>query len=145
MTGTFPRTTLLGALLAAALVQAAPPKSKPFELRGNAERARDTYKNLCASCHGPKGAGDGPAARGLNPRPLPLNEPGHMATLTDEYLYNIVKDGGANHGKSPLMVSWKTTLTDQQIRDVAAFTRALAGPPPAAAATAPPAPAAKKK
>ena len=33
----------------------------------------------------------------------------------------MVKDGGAANGKSPLMISWATSLNDGQIRDVAAY------------------------
>jgi len=33
------------------------------------ERGRTLYAQTCASCHGPKGDGDGPAGRGLNPPP----------------------------------------------------------------------------
>jgi mono/diheme cytochrome c family protein len=32
-------------------------------------RGKALYDSTCTSCHGPKGAGDGPAGRGLNPAP----------------------------------------------------------------------------
>jgi mono/diheme cytochrome c family protein len=36
------------------------------------EHGQKVYVNNCASCHGPVGAGDGPAAAGLNPKPRNL-------------------------------------------------------------------------
>jgi hypothetical protein len=32
----------------------------------------DLYRRYCASCHGPNGAGDGPASKWLEPRPVDL-------------------------------------------------------------------------
>jgi mono/diheme cytochrome c family protein len=36
----------------------------------------DLYRRYCASCHGPNGAGDGPAAKWLEPRPADLTRSG---------------------------------------------------------------------
>jgi mono/diheme cytochrome c family protein len=38
-----------------------------------AAAGRATYERLCVVCHGVRGAGDGPAAFTMNPRPLDLN------------------------------------------------------------------------
>jgi mono/diheme cytochrome c family protein len=32
-------------------------------------RGKETFTQLCATCHGPAGMGDGPASAGLNPKP----------------------------------------------------------------------------
>jgi mono/diheme cytochrome c family protein len=42
-----------------------PPKKTPELL----EQGRASFQRNCASCHGEKGAGDGFAAAGLNPKP----------------------------------------------------------------------------
>ena len=57
--------TLGALLLGAAPALAAPPDKTP-EL---VERGRASYAKFCVACHGPKGEGDGPAAKALNPRP----------------------------------------------------------------------------
>ncbi|MGO9059920.1 MAG: c-type cytochrome [Candidatus Binataceae bacterium] len=39
---------------------------------GNVEQGQAVYSKLCASCHGPTGAGDGPVASSLSTRPVDL-------------------------------------------------------------------------
>ena len=64
----------------------------------------------CASCHGPKGLGDGPAAAALNPKPRSFadgvfqydtDKDGTPGTDTD--LKNILTKGTIAYGGSPLM------------------------------------------
>ena len=51
-------------LTAALALAAAPPPSKELTEKGKA-----VFAINCQACHGPKGAGDGPAAVALNPKP----------------------------------------------------------------------------
>jgi len=64
----------------------------------------------CAACHGPKGAGDGPTAAALNPKPrsfvdaqfkFDTDKDGKTGTTAD--LTNIVTKGAMAYGGSPLM------------------------------------------
>ena len=96
---------------------------------GDPAKGSVQYATLCASCHGPKGCGDGPLAASLNPKPAKHCDGNYMNPLTDEYLFRVVKQGGAAVGKSPMMAPWGGTLDDAQIRDVVAFVRTLAVPP----------------
>ena len=55
-----------------------PWKSKEFQ-NADIERGAKVYKEYCVQCHGKKGGGDGPGAKGLDPKPaaheeLPLSE-----------------------------------------------------------------------
>ena len=52
-----------------------------------------------------------------------------MNPLTDEFLFKVIKEGGASVGKSPLMAPWGGSLSDAQIVDVVAYVRTLAVPP----------------
>jgi mono/diheme cytochrome c family protein len=52
-----------------------------------------------------------------------------MNPLTNDHLFQVVKQGGASVGKSPLMTPWGGTLSDPQIWDVVAYVRTLAAPP----------------
>jgi high-affinity iron transporter len=63
---TKPFTALCAAFLLAAVARAAEPPKRTPELvaKGQAQFAK-----YCASCHGPKGEGDGPAAKALKPKP----------------------------------------------------------------------------
>jgi mono/diheme cytochrome c family protein len=96
------------------------------ELRGEPANGKALYKKLCASCHGDKGLGNGPAAVALNPKPSSFVEPTTAARLSPEWVYGIVKDGGLAKGKSKLMVAMAGVLTEQQLRDVSAYVLALA-------------------
>lgn len=57
-------------------------------------RGAELYAAHCASCHGVHGAGDGPEADGLDPRPTNLATLSHEV-LRDDYLYFRIADGGA--------------------------------------------------
>jgi mono/diheme cytochrome c family protein len=87
------------------------------------------YQTLCASCHGPRGAGDGPAGQALDPKPAHHDDGKYMNALSNEHLFKVIKEGGASVGKSPLMAPWGGALNDAQIRDVVAYVRSLADPP----------------
>jgi mono/diheme cytochrome c family protein len=52
-----------------------------------------------------------------------------MNALSNEYLFRVIKEGGAAVGKSPLMMPWGGALSDAQIWDVVAHVRTLAQPP----------------
>ena len=94
--------------------------------QGNVEKGEGLFAQNCASCHGPAGRGDGPAAAALNPKPRDLTEKAYMAGLKEQYLMDIIRKGGAAVGKSAMMPPWGAAMKDDEIRDVIAFVRALA-------------------
>jgi mono/diheme cytochrome c family protein len=49
----------------------------------------------------------------------------YMRTLPDDYLFQIIKQGGANLGK-PGMPSWGQELTDEEIMALVVYIRGLA-------------------
>ena len=109
---------------------AAPAAAVPASLgSGDPAKGAPQYAALCASCHGPKGCGDGPLSASLNPKPAKHCDGELMNPLTDAFLYKTIKEGGAAVGKSPLMAPWGGTLSDAQIVDVVAYVRTLANPP----------------
>jgi len=88
--------------------------------------SKDIYQLRCAICHGEKGAGDGPAAEFLDPRPRDFTRglwkyktsPGDLPPR-DVDLHNIIKSGLV--GTS--MPGWSAKLTVQQIRDLVALVK----------------------
>lgn len=79
----------------------------------------EVFATNCASCHGEKGYGDGPAGAALDPAPKNLVEV--ASQVGDDYLYwrvNTGKEGTA-------MVAWKGVLTDEQIWQTVAYIRTL--------------------
>jgi mono/diheme cytochrome c family protein len=88
-----------------------------------------TYQSQCASCHGSNGKGDGWTAWLFRLQMRNLRDAAYMRTLSDDYLFQIIKQGGANLGK-PGMPSWGQDLTDREIRDLVVYIRSLTLPPP---------------
>lgn len=87
----------------------------------DAAKGAEKFNTLCASCHGEKGDGNGPAAAALQPKPTNFTDPANAARLTDDYMFKVVKEGGPAVGKSPLMVSWASSLKDDEIKNVVAY------------------------
>jgi mono/diheme cytochrome c family protein len=93
---------------------------------GDAQRGKGSFETYCVTCHGPRGEADGPMGLTLNPRPARLGDRAYMRDKTDDYLFQVIKFGGASVGRSPLMAPWGGALSDAQIRDVIAYVRSLA-------------------
>jgi len=81
-------------------------------------KGKELYAFRCAACHGDNGAGDGPAAKRLYPKPRDFTtglfkyktSPGKMLPR-DEDLFNTIKFGL----NSTVMPAWKSLMTDAQI------------------------------
>ncbi len=97
--------------------------------KGDPKVGKARYEMLCASCHGTSGKGDGPAAASLPVKPQNHADGTRMNGLTDKYVFDIIKGGGAGAGKSPLMPPWGGQLSDQDIQNLLAYIRSLAVPP----------------
>jgi mono/diheme cytochrome c family protein len=98
------------------------PWTSPAFKNADAKRGAQVYKEYCVQCHGPKGKGEGPGAKGLDPKPavhadLPLSD------YPDDYLYNLIFYGGKSVGKSSNMPDWGLTLPEQSLADVIAYIR----------------------
>ncbi len=132
-------------LTLAAFFVASTAFAQTFELKGNAEKGKQHYTMMCVSCHGEKGDGNGPAAAALTPKPGDFTSAADAARLTPEWVYKMVKSGGAANGKSPLMVSWAGALDDQGLRDVSAYVLTFKPAPPPPAPEAPAKKPGKKK
>lgn len=88
-------------------------------------------KGACASCHGPAGKGDGPAAAALNPKPrdfsggeFVLDTDGDGQKGTDTDLYNVIHDGAGKYGGAATMPG-RADLSEQEIKDLIAYIRTL--------------------
>jgi mono/diheme cytochrome c family protein len=106
--------------------QAPAPPAAETPNAPDAARGKLQFESYCVSCHGPRGEGDGPVAASLAPRPARLGDRAYMSAKTDDYLFGVIKNGGASVGRSPMMAPWGGSLSDAQIRDVIAYIRSLA-------------------
>ncbi len=91
-------------------------KAEPAQIAGHARRARvivvrhfgvtlapahapdrargaELYASACTSCHGARGAGDGPAAPGLKPAPANFTDPALLAGLSPYRAFNTTTFG----------------------------------------------------
>jgi mono/diheme cytochrome c family protein len=67
--------------------------------------ARKLFSSKCVVCHGDHGAGDGPGAAALNPKPRAFGDAAWQASVTDEHIKKTIVEGGAAVGKSPAMAA----------------------------------------
>lgn len=78
--------------------------------------AKATFELICGACHGPTGAGDGPAGAALNPKPANFGGAEFWNDeRTDEHLTKVITEGGAAVGKSPLMAPYGGQFDEAQI------------------------------
>lgn len=87
-----------------------------------AQDAKSVYDDKCASCHGAGGAGDGPAAAALTPKPAPFSK--ELAGKDDAWIAKATKEGGAAVGKAPTMPPF-SDLTDDQVKGLVAYMKSL--------------------
>lgn len=65
--------------------------------------ATQIFTLRCTPCHGPTGAGDGPASKALVPPPRNFGDATWQASVTDTHIEQIIQYGGTAVGKSPTM------------------------------------------
>lgn len=86
-------------------------------------RGRTVFEETCASCHGPRGLGNGEAGTELSPPPSNLVALTAMPMMrSDPYLYWAIAEGGSAIGTS--MPAFKDTLSADDIWSLVHFLRA---------------------
>jgi mono/diheme cytochrome c family protein len=86
-----------------AAVTQAPVAEQPAPAANPKSEARALFKTRCVVCHGDHGAGDGPGAAAIEPKPRAFADATWQASVTDEHLEKIILEGGRAVGKSPAM------------------------------------------
>lgn len=82
------------------------------------------FTQHCASCHGPRGLGDGPAARGMAPPPPALGSAEVMRDVPPALMYRIVSVGIAG---TP-MSGWADVLSADDRWSIVSYVNRLQGP-----------------
>ena len=91
--------------------------------RPGAPRAERLWAALCAECHGEDGRGSW-RARIFLIRPGDLADSATTGRQTDQYLFDIIKEGGAPIGR-PGMPAFGAAMKDEDIRELVAYLRGL--------------------
>src|SRR2546427_1063438 len=106
---------VLAAGLAALLAPPRPPRG--------ASRGERLFYELCATCHGTDGRGTWRATLFLV-RPGNLADGARLGQRSDQYLFDIIKNGGAPIGR-PGMPAFGAALSEDEIRELVAYVREL--------------------
>ncbi|HLJ60877.1 MAG TPA: cytochrome c [bacterium] len=82
----------------------------------NLSSAKQLFNANCAPCHGAAGAGDGPAASALNPKPADFRTPIHAKLPDGYYFWRVTKGGSVPpfSAAGSAMPPWEGSLTPQQ-------------------------------
>jgi len=86
---------------------------------------RRLYAANCASCHGDRGLGDGPAAAGMKPAPPGIGSAVEMHDVSPALMYRVITVGIAG---TP-MISWSGALTSDERWDIVAYLTSLRATP----------------
>jgi len=107
-----------------ALLLAGPAPAQP---QGDAKNGRELYAEKCVLCHGGKGEGWDWAKKVAKP-PVPVPDLAEVVPeRSDEYLFNVVKNGGEAVERTRFMPAFGFQLTDQEVWDLVAYMRSLSG------------------
>jgi mono/diheme cytochrome c family protein len=104
------------------------PEKHETRLTRKEQRGKVLYEYYCALCHGNSGEADGFNSFTLSKAPKKHSDASFMATISDAYIRQIIKEGGASQELSPLMPPWSKVLSDKDISDLVLFIRTLAQP-----------------
>jgi mono/diheme cytochrome c family protein len=83
--------------------------------------AKQNYDSFCVLCHGATGKGDGPAGASVKARDF--TDCAAMSKLSDDTMFNVIKNGGAAAGLSKAMQAWSAGFDDGEIHDLVAYIR----------------------
>lgn len=107
--------TVIGSILVMVFVPHPVPKT--------ASGGQRLYLSHCATCHGADGRGAWRATIFLM-RPGDLSDPRLVDRLSDDYLFTLIKNGGAMLGK-PGMPAFGYHVKDGEIQELVRYLRTL--------------------
>ncbi len=95
-------------------------KSSDLRMIGDVRRGRALFQSACASCHGPKGKGNGILAKIIGAPMVDFTQQKVTGHYSDKALVELIRNG-----KGKFMPGWKSALNRSEINDVAAYVRSF--------------------
>ena len=113
------RVGVFGAALCVLVGACGGDAGRPEARRAEASPAsgKGIYVTRCAPCHGMDGAGDGPAAAAITPKPRNFRDADFWKTRTVAQLHLAVKEGRPG----TLMPPFEGVVSDAEIDDVVGY------------------------
>ncbi|KAK6028259.1 cytochrome [Ostertagia ostertagi] len=87
----------------------------------NLVAGKSLFKTYCVACHGERGDGNGPAAKGLSPAPTNFLDTGSMRAVSPLAAFNTLSIGL----QGTAMRSFSEELNEKQLWDLAFYVKAL--------------------
>lgn len=78
----------------------------------DAAAGKTKYDQFCSTCHGTAGDGQGPVGKTLNPPPRDFTTGDFKYGGTDQDLFDVITNGAAAKGGSPLMAPWGAVIPE---------------------------------
>jgi mono/diheme cytochrome c family protein len=94
-------------------------------VRADTAAVQKNYQTFCAKCHGDSGNGNGSAAATLSAKPRDFADCGAMQKISDDTLFNVIKNGGKANGLSADMQAWSDGFEDSEIHELVAYVRSF--------------------
>jgi len=120
-----PRAMPWAGLLAGIALLVSPAGAEGPIDQANVEIGREKFQLFCASCHGATGDGNGVAAQGLNPPPRNFVVGEFKYGGTDRDIFEVISNGAASKGGSPLMVAWAAVIPESDRWALVKYIRSL--------------------
>jgi len=88
---------------------------------GDIVNGKDKYQQLCETCHGTKGYGDGPAASALVDKPANIAQKLNKPFATQDTLTEKILVGKVNKG----MPAWQGVISTADAVDILAYIKSI--------------------
>jgi len=96
------------------------------DLSYSAALGQRVFAARCATCHGPRGRGDGQNAYNLQPPPPDFQE--SLPALSPADRRRVIEGGTAALGRSPLCPPWGPSLEDEEVEALLAWMAVMEQP-----------------
>ena len=97
----------------------------PAPAGGDLKRANELFQARCATCHGPKGGGAGPAAVAFPVKPRSFQDKEWQKKTTDAAIKRVILKGGAEVGLNPAMPPAPDLENDDRLDELVALIRSF--------------------